>query len=340
MKTIEINKKNLLYNLAYIKTKTKAKIAAVVKANAYGHGIKEICQILKNKVSFFCVANLEEGLQIREFDTTTKILIMGKCDNYIIASKNNLSVTIFNLEELKTLKKRLKKIQTICVHLKINTGMNRIGFSKLEDFHTAIKQISKLKKISLEGVFTHFATLRNDIPYFRQQQKQFETFLQMIPKNKKPIIHGGGSYTSMFTNHYDMIRCGIFLYGYGSNQFKKVMKVISSIVHTDYINKDISVGYSHSYISDKAMKIGVLPIGYNDGIPRNFIGQTMIFKNKSLKILSVCMDMTILEIPDAVKINDIISVFTNAKTWAKLLRTNEHDVLVRFTNFRGKRVIK
>lgn len=340
MKAIEISKKNLLYNLNFLKSKTKAKIAAVVKANAYGHGIKEICTILKNKVSFFCVATLEEGLQIRTFDKTSKVLIMGKCDDFIIASKNNLSVTIFNLAELKNIKKKLRKIEKINVHLKINTGMNRIGFSNLQNFNFALQEVLKHKKIFLEGIFTHFATLRNDITYFRKQQEVFQNFLNLIPNKLSPIIHGGGSYTTMFTNNYNMIRCGIFLYGYGTNKVKKVMKVTSSLIHIESVTKNASIGYSHGYIAEDDMKIGVIPIGYNDGIPRVFIGKNMLYKKQNLKILSICMDMTTLQIPENMNLGDKIEVFNNANTWAKQLGTNQHDILVRFTNFRGERIIK
>lgn len=341
MKNITLSKKNLLHNLKVIKSLTSAKICAVVKANAYGHGVKEICQILKNKVEFFAVANLTEALEIRAFDKESKILIMGKCDNFILASINNISVTIFYKTELQILLKSLKKIKNkIDVHLKINTGMNRIGFSKLEDFAFAIKEIQKTKKINFEGVFTHFATLRNDINYFHAQQKKFDDFIKIIPSSIKPIIHGGGSYTCLHSNNYDMIRCGIFLYGYGTTKLKPVMSVHADLIHTGDILKNDFVGYSKSYKADKDMKIGVIAIGYDDGIPRNFIGQEVLFKKEKIKILSVCMDMTIVQIPEKAKIKDNLIIFNSASSWAKILNTNEHDVLVRFTNFRGLRKIK
>lgn len=340
MKNIILSKQNLLCNLKIIKSKTKAKICAVVKANAYGHGVREICEILKNKVEFFAVANLFEGLEIRFFDKNTKILIMGKCDDYVKASENNISVTIFNKTELKKLKNCLKKIEKINIHIKINSGMNRIGFSKIEDFVFAINELKQSKKINIEGIFTHFATLRNDIDYFRTQQKIFDDFVKIIPHDIKPIIHGGGSLTCLFSNNYDMIRCGIFLYGYGYKKLKPVMSVFANIIHTNKITKNSFVGYSKSFIADKDMKIGVLSVGYDDGIPRNFIGQNMYYKNQPLKILSVCMDMTILEIDEKIDLNSKITIFNNASDWAKILNTNDHDVLVNFTNFRGNRKVK
>lgn len=340
MKNILLSKKNLLYNLITTKTKTQAKICAVVKANAYGHGVKEICEILKNKVEFFAVANLIEGLEIRSFDKKSKILIMGKCDDYVTASENNLSVTIFNKTELKKLKNCLKKIKQINIHIKINSGMNRIGFSKIEDFAFALNELKNNKKVNIKGIFTHFATLRNDIDYFRTQQKIFDDFLKIVPNNIKPIIHGGGSLTCLFSNNYDMIRCGIFLYGYGFKKLKPVMSAYADIIHTEHISKNTQVGYSKSFIANKDMKIGVIAVGYDDGIPRNFIGQNMYYKKQPIKILSVCMDMTILEINENITISNKITIFNNATTWAKILNTNDHDILVKFTNFRGDRKIK
>lgn len=338
MKYIYLSQKNLHSNLKIIKSKTKAKICAVLKANAYGHGVCEICKSLFNKVDFFGVANLQEALEIRSFDKTTKILIMGKCENFVLASENNISVTIFSKKEFSNLKKVISKIKNINIHLKINTGMNRIGLTKIEDFLYIISQIQKQKKFCLEGVFTHFSTLRNDIDYFRHSQEIFESFTSKIPSSLKPIIHGGGSLCLLYSNDYDMIRVGIFLYGYGLSSLKGVMSVKTKIIHTDHIIKNAFVGYSKAYIAENDMKIGIIPVGYADGIPRNFIGQFFEQKNKKFKILSVCMDMTILQIDEKTKVNSIVDVFDNATSWSKILNTNEHDVLVNFSSFRGKRI--
>lgn len=341
MKNLYINKNNLLYNLKVIKSKTNTKICAVVKANAYGHGIKNICTILKGKVDFFAVASLEEALEIKSFDTTTKVLILGNCSNFVLASQNNISVAIFSLKQLEKLKKNLRKIKKINIHLKIDTGMHRLGFSSILEFKQALKIIEKNKaKIVVEGAFTHFATLRNDISYFRNQQKKFERYLKHLKNYDNLITHGGGSLTSMFSNNYDMLRFGIYLYGYGLNKLKPVMSVHSKIISIKQIKKNKNVGYSKSYITDKDCRVSVLPLGYHDGVPRNFINQYFYYKKQPIKILNVCMDMTIVELPENVKENVNITIFNNATKWAKILNTNEHDILVSFNSFRGKKSIK
>lgn len=341
MKNLYIHKSNLLNNLKVIKSKTTAKICAVVKANAYGHGIKNICTLLKDKVDFFGVANLEEALEIRSFDLNTKILILGNCTNFTLASNHNISVSIFSLKQLNNLLNNLKKDCKINVHLKIDTGLNRLGFSTIPEFKTALKTIEKEKdKINIEGIFTHFATLRNDIKFFRKQQEKFEKYLEHLKNDKNVIKHGGGSLTSMFSNNYDMLRFGIYLYGYGFKKLKPVLTVESKIIFVKKVKKNQNVGYSKSYITKKDCTVAVLPLGYHDGVPRNFINHFFHYKNHQLKVLNVCMDMTIIELPENLNENITVTVFNNATNWAKFLETNRHDILVKFNSFRGKISIK
>lgn len=298
MKNLFIIKKNLLHNLKVVKSKTNAKILAVVKANAYGHGILPICKILKDKVDFFGVACLEEALQIRNFDTTSKILVMGNTSNFVLASKHNISVAIYSMNEVITLIKNLKKIKKIRIHIKVDTGMNRLGFSSIPELKKALKLLKKHQnKIEIEGVFTHFATLRNDINFFKGQQERFERFLKSFNDYQNLLIHGGGSLTSLHQNTYNMLRFGIFLYGYGSKHLKPVMCIKAKPISLKKVKQGQNVGYSKSYITENDCLVATLPIGYHDGIPRSFIGEFVYYKKMPLKILSVCMDMTIVEVP-------------------------------------------
>lgn len=333
MKRLVINKKNLFFNLKKIKSTTSAKICAVVKANAYGHGAKQICTLLQNKVDFFGVATLEEGLFIRTIDTQTPILIMGNCQNYEQAAKNNISVCIHNTQEFSKAKKCK---HTLRVHLKINTGMNRLGFNTQQEFEKVLKSVLQQKNMILEGVYTHFATMQNDLQYFDYQQKQFEKYLAHVPSGV--IVHGGGSFLTLHKHNYDMVRTGIFLFGYGPG-YKPVMRIESKIVHTNFVPKGQNIGYSKAFVANKDMHVGIIPIGYNDGIPRNFIGQNVFCGKTPLRILSVCMDMTIIELAPKTTKNSLITVFCNANQWANFLGTNLHDVLVKFGQFRGQIVV-
>lgn len=341
LKSLYLSKKNLLHNLNIIKSKTNAKICAVVKANAYGHGTKEICSLLYGKVDFFSVASLEEALEIRSFDKTTKILVLGNCSNFVLASKNNISITIFSINQLKKLEKKLKDIHNINIHLKLNTGMNRLGFSSINELKKALQILKKInKKVNIEGVFTHFATLRNDIAYFNKQEEVFEIMISALNECKNLLIHGGGSLTSIHSKKYNMLRFGIFLYGYGLKELKPVLSVKAKIIATQKIKKGENVGYSKSFISKKNCTIAVLHIGYFDGVPRSFINENFYYKNQPIKILNVCMDMTIVELPENLNNNISITVFDNASQWAKTLNTNEHDILVNFNSFRGEKIIR
>lgn len=338
MNKIILIKKNLLHNLKVIKEKTPAKICAVVKANAYGHGLEEICKTLYGKVEFFAVANLKEALQIRAFDKQTKVLILGKCENYKKAEENNISVTVFSLEEIKKLSKQ--KFSNLNVHIKIDTGMNRLGFTSTKEFLLAFKELEKQKNVKIEGIFTHFSTLRNDIDFYRKQVNKLERYLMYVKNKKDIIIHGGGSFVVMFTNKFDMVRCGIFLYGYGFSRLKPVLSVTSQIVQKKHIIKGDYVGYSKTYTANEDMEIGVIPLGYSDGIPRSFIGQNFRCKNTKFEILNVCMDMTMIKLPTKTTFDTEITIFEDAHKWANVLNTNDHDVLVKFSNFRGQRILK
>ncbi len=341
MKKIIINQKNLLHNLEVLKNQGKAKIIAVVKANAYGHGSQEICTLLKGKVEFFAVANIEEAIQIREFDKTSKLLIMGKCSNLLIAIKNSISVTAFSVEELLNIKLESDRLKENCnVHVKINSGMNRIGIVNLNQFKKFLKIFQSSKYLTFEGIFTHFSTLRNDIDYYENQQNKFLKFLKIIPKKFSPIIHGGGSLAIFHEHNYDMLRCGILLYGIGSPLFKQVIKIEDNIIQVLNVKKGAYIGYSKDYIAEKDMKIGIIPTGYDDGIPRNSIGQFVKIRKTKCKILSVCMDMTIIEVPKNTKVDDTVTLLHNVEEWAKAQKTNNHEILVRFNSFRGKRIVK
>lgn len=339
MKKMFISKKNLLHNLKVIKAKTNAKVLAVVKANAYAHGLEPICKILFEKVEYFGVATIEEALQVRSFDTTTKVLILGHCSDFVMASKHNISVSIFSLIQAQKLCKSLKKINKINIHLKVDTGMNRLGFTTISDFLKALKLFKKYSsKIVIEGLFTHFATLRNDLEYFKKQQAKFERFKKHIKDTV--TVHTGGSLVSNHANNYDMLRFGIYLYGYGLKELRPVMSVKAKPISIKNIAKGQNVGYSKSYITNQNCTVAVLPIGYHDGVPRNFIGNHLQHKKEKIEILSVCMDMTIVKVPENFKESNQITVFNNASNWAKYLKTNEHDVLVKFNSFRGKKIVK
>ncbi|MDD3862747.1 MAG: alanine racemase, partial [Clostridia bacterium] len=207
-----IDKKKLLENLNALKSKN---ICFMVKANAYGHGLLGICEILRGKVKFFGVATLEEALIVRKIDMITPILVVGISDFfddelsvYNVIKKvieKNISITIDNIKQLQMIllflnkenKEREKADKAaerlkLKIHIKINSGMNRLGINDLNEFKEILKIINGNKNLIFEGIYTHFATATSDIPYVNKQLKIFEKFLKCIPPIFNPLIHLGG----------------------------------------------------------------------------------------------------------------------------------------------------
>ena len=150
----------LIKNLKSLNT---LNVCAMVKANAYGLGVKNVCTTLLGKVKYFGVANMSEALAIREFDKITPVLIVGICSDFNSAISNNIELTIESLEMLLRLESYIQKQNNkIKIHIKINTGMNRLGIDEIIDFKKCLKIIQNNRNIVLQGVFTHFATIEND----------------------------------------------------------------------------------------------------------------------------------------------------------------------------------
>ena len=336
-----INAKQLVQNYKMLKQMSNKKICAVVKANAYGHNAKVVVKILGGICDFFAVQNLYEALEIRKVNSKAKILVLGYTVNYNLASKNNISVMVDSIKTLKFLQEKNIKIK---VHIKINTGMNRLGIKNEKSLKIMQKIIKNSKNIEFEGIFTHFYDTNNKI-ITNNQIKIFEKFVKQIDKNFSPIVHIGGSgmtrYNISFANY---IRCGISLYGYNENFVKPIMKIESKIVKITKIKAGENVGYSCGYTAQKNMKIGLVPLGYADGVMRNLSNnlQVEILGKTAKQIGNICMDMFMVDLTnfDNVKVGDTVSVFCDANTWAKKVKISNYEVLTGLNNARTNLLIE
>ena len=321
-----IFKKNqLLKNLKALGTQN---ICAMVKANAYGVGIKKVCTTLLGKVKYFGVANMQEALEIRFFDKFTNILIVGICKDFKNAIKNNIEITIESVKMLLELDFFTKtNNSSINIHLKINTGMNRLGIDTLEELNKCLKIIQKNRNIQLKGVFTHFATIEEDKIFLSKQINKFKAFCKNIPPIFNPIIHIGGGLIAKKYNLQNfpeiMVRAGFELY-------KDVVEIKSKIIKVRNIKKGERVGYSNGFITDKDLRIGIVPLGYADGINRKLsnIGYVKI-KNKKARIVgNICMDMFFIDITNIdANEGDVVKVFGSSKDWANITNTIPYEIL-------------
>ena len=307
-----INLKSLRYNINYIKSliNNNVNIMPVVKANAYGHGYVEITKILKKEnIDCVCVATIKEVKKILELNLDINILHLGKIsiDMLQAYTNNNVIATINSIDDINVIDKL--KIGKIRCHIKVNTGMNRMGCD-IDQFDSIISAAKQSVNIKLEGVYSHLAS-SYDIKS-EHNKFQINNFNNIILnyKNNSFYYHllSSGGMINFPDYHLDGIRCGLSLYGispfdYLNKNLKPIMKFVAPIVLIKYINKGAKIGYDCTYISNKKMKIALIQCGYADGVPLEFSNVGSVFYNKNkLSILGkvsmdlICVDCSNIDI--------------------------------------------
>ncbi len=319
------------------------KLACVVKANAYGHGAVEIAKVLEEEnVDYICVAGLNEAMELRKADITSEILVMGYTPDEVleIAIENNIALTVYNehqCEEISEISKKIEK-QAI-VHIKVDTGFNRLGFKINDELPKLIEKLYNLDNIKVEGIFSHLA-LKDE----ESDQEQFERFTSLLDKINHldiPIKHicdsiGMVAYKDY---HLDMVRVGASLYGYNSRpssmDLKPAMTFKSKFARIQDIQEGEGVSYDYSFVAPTDMKIGTVLCGYSDGIPRNLSNQGYAYVNgqKANIIGKICMDQCILDltgIDDVNESSEVIFYGINGPELldvANLADTNRNELL-------------
>lgn len=315
----------------------------VVKADCYGHDdVKTVKAIIDGGCNYLCVATLEEALEIRKKIEDIPILCLGVIlKDYIdICKTKNITVTISSLEYVKELKD--ENIENLKVHIKINTGMNRLGIKESEELKEVYKILEK-KKANIEGIYTHIYEANNKQKYDIQIEK-FEELLENIPKERIPIIHTSASEAMSNYNKIDDVngcRLGIIMYGFTENKelnLKSTFSLKSQVIQINNLKPGETVGYNGKYIAKENEKIAVVSIGYADGILRKNTGRTVFINEKEYKIVgNICMDMLFVKIDDTVKLYDTVEILKDIEhieSVAKYLNTIPYEVMCSI----GKRV--
>ena len=293
------------------------KLFAVVKANGYGHGAVPVAKVAeKAGASGFCVAILDEGLELRKADIVKPILVLGVVSpEYApIAAVNDISLTVPNLEWLKQAEKYLKKENLqLKIHLGIDSGMGRIGFSEDDEFIAANKFLEKNDSFFVEGMFTHFASADSrDDNYFKKQVAKFKHMEDLLTVHPK-WIHVANTAASIFDKdiHSDLVRFGIGIYGLNPSSnpdspnlkadiaLKPALSFVSELTHVKTIHKGDGVGYGSTFVADHDTIIGTVPVGYADGWIRKFQGFKVKVGDQYCPIVGrVCMDQFMVEMPE------------------------------------------
>ena len=330
----------------------QTKICAVVKANAYGVGMHTVCKALKGRVDFFACACVKEALNIRVYDKETPVLILGAVDISSIDCivENNISISVGSIDFLNDLVKIRKMIK---IHLQINTGLNRFGFKKIRDFKRALKLCLNSDNLVLEGVYSHFATKKNDTVFMGKQYLRFLQFKRYV-KDSSVIFHISNSFaTECFSSyHFDMVRVGMVLYGFLPNKLetKPIATIKSKIVHVVNLKKGDSVGYDRTFVASKNMIIGVVPVGYADGMNRLLSNKAKVLVNGAwCKVLGmICMDVFMVDLSNidaqvgssVVILGDDKGKTINVNDYAKIIKTSPYEIICSFKYNRMNYIVK
>ncbi len=310
----EIDINAIIDNFNSIKDRcSNSAIMCVVKADAYGHGANYLSKVYDNLgADYYAVAALSEALNLRRFGTKTPILILGYTlpEYYEYVVNNNITQTIFSYEDALLLSQcavGLKK--TAKVHIKIDTGMTRLGFDLNDNTISQIIKISKLKGIEIEGVFSHFAVSDEADPdnYTKLQFDKLVGFTDQLKSNGvniryRHISNSGGVFASS-KYQLDMVRPGIALYGlYDSvnydNSLKPALSLKTIIAQIRKVPKKTTVSYGRTYCCDTNKTLATIPIGYADGYNRQLSNKGRVIVNGKFApvVGRVCMDQTIIDV--------------------------------------------
>lgn len=364
----EIDEKALLHNFEIIKQTAKSKICAVVKANAYGHGVEIVAPALqKAGADFFAVSNIEEAVELRESGITKPILILGytPCEYVCELEKYDISQCVYSLEYAKELSNEVASYNfKIKVHLKLDTGMSRIGFDcrsdSLDGIDDAIKA-ANLDGFEIEGIFTHFAVSdRNADQEDGFTSEQYNRFCKAIDVLKSHNIdpeykHCCNSAALCQDNdkHLNMCRAGIILYGltpsadlHLQQDFIPVMSFKSVVSQVKVIKQGDTVSYGRTFKANKDMAVATVSAGYADGYSRLLSNKAeVIINGRRAKIIGrVCMDqfcIDVTNIPD-VKRGDEVLLFGGdlpVEELAEIIGTINYE-LVCAVSSRVKRIKK
>ena len=323
-----------------------AKLCAVVKADAYGHGIGFAVRALANSCDYFAVANNTEALEVASALSQNKpILVLGALSDHNLPAclERNIEPTVCNYRQLKSLLAFAKRQNTTAsLHIKLNTGMNRFGTESELEFSKMLHLITHEPSLVLTGVYTHFgAGDAPESPRTEAQSDRFRSFLSLIPHTLTPIIHAANTDTLLNFPllSFHMARIGIGLYGYCNSKnpnLRPVMGITTKIVQLNYLLQGANIGYGLNALALRNTTLAVIPIGYADGLSRALSGNgSFLCHGMRAKIIgNVCMDSCLLDVSHIknVRVGSLVTLIgkdgsQTAATLAKYQNTISYEVL-------------
>lgn len=321
----------LKYNVDGIKRckAESAMLMGVIKADAYGHGAKVFAHELDRMgFDWFAVATADEGIELRRDGIEQPILVLGySCEaQYPDMVQWEITPTIYSLDMAKAFDAAAEKAGKVAnIHIKIDTGMSRIGFLPEEESLDEIEKIHGLRHLRIQGMFTHFACAdMRDKTHVGHQIEKFRQMIDGVRQRGIPveIFHCSNSASIMElpSEHMNLVRAGIILYGlYPSHEMeeerlplKPVMSLYSHVVHVKEVPEGVTVGYGATYVTRRPTRIGTIPVGYADGYPRILSNRaSVLIRGRRAPIIGrVCMDQFMVDVTDMpeVSVGDVVTL--------------------------------
>lgn len=316
------------HNINSVKSRAGAKVMAIIKADAYGHGAVPIGKLLHNQVDFFGVSSMLEAMELRNAGISIPILILGytPVNDFPTAIQNGIRPAIFRWEDGVAFSKAAQELGVSApFHFAIDTGMSRIGFQITEESADLCKEIAQLPNVIAEGLFSHFATADcEDLTRAHKQAEKYAQFDAMLQKRGVHISlrHLNNSAGIMnFGSKYEMVRSGIITYGmYPSDEvspelldIKPALRWVSRITHLKTLEPGREIGYGGTYTTTHPTVVATIPVGYADGYRRNLSGKFyVLIRGMKAPILGrICMDqlmVDVTEIPDAALNDEVVLI--------------------------------
>ncbi|WP_019414609.1 alanine racemase [Paenisporosarcina sp. TG20] len=320
-------------------------VIAVVKANAYGHGDLEVSKAaLETGVRMLAVATPDEAIRLRTNGIESPILVLGYSPPSfaVVASENDITLTVFQEEWFLHIQPLPRNLN---VHIKIDTGMGRLGVITELQLKTLIQTISKRSDVKIDGVFTHFATAdEEDVIQFTSQLDKFKRMLQLFPERPR-CIHTANSAAALIhaESLFDAVRFGISMYGLSPSAFvsrelpfqlMQAMTLHTEVVHIKNVLAGSTISYGATYTVSKDEWIATLPIGYADGMLRGLAGQEVLIQGKRMPIIGrICMDQCMIRLDRPVNIGEPVILIgrqgneeITIEDWAQKLHTISYEV--------------
>jgi alanine racemase len=318
----------LSWNFRQIKSKVgpAVKVLSMIKANAYGHGANAVAKALAREGSdAFGVATLEEGIELRDAGIDSPILVVAgaypeQLDRFVA---HDLAAVAHELETLKVLEAAARRLgAALDVHLKIDTGMGRLGLPAAQ-LTACLPDLGSLKALTIAGIFSHFSHAESVTgEYTRKQLEVFRSAVEQLRSGgiSPPLVHFANSAATITLPeaHFDMVRPGLILYGVypspsmiGQISLKPVLSWRTRILQLKKVPSGTSISYGQTFITRRESLIATLPVGYADGYSRllSNCGQALIRGKRAPVAGRVCMDLTMLDVTDIAGVRQGDDVF-------------------------------